>query len=59
MAPQDLGLRATALHNEGDFMVGKTISHYKVLEKIGEAGMGEVYRAEQGVLCRTYGEASC
>ncbi len=27
-------------------MVGETVSHYKVLEKIGEGGMGEVYRAE-------------
>ncbi len=26
-------------------MLGTTISHYKVLEKIGEGGMGEVYRS--------------
>ncbi len=33
-------------------MVGTTISHYKVIEKIGEGGMGEVYRAEYTNLSR-------
>ena len=33
-------------------MLGKTISHDKVLEKIGEGGMGEVYRATDTKLNR-------